>query len=232
MATNSNTARRFTFSGIYVLAALLALYALHTVILRQPVPEPAPYSHFTELLREGKLAEVELREAITRHEEAARGLEGLESRRQEELARERKAIDAERRELAAYEKFTPEEADRCVGQAAELRNLVMQDALLRTYQRVRQIAEPEACRTWLYTTVRNARLMKRRRHVGEPAHFASLEQAGANRDGSTPIGGADPCARPAGAIRPAETQRSSAARENSQRPVTLLQGTARSATSS
>src|SRR5262245_14062532 len=75
--------------------------------------------------------EVELREAITRHEEATRGLEGLESRRQAELAREREAIDAERKELSAYEDFTQEEADRCVGQAAELRNLVMPDALLR-----------------------------------------------------------------------------------------------------
>jgi RNA polymerase sigma-70 factor (ECF subfamily) len=52
---------------------------------------------------------------------------------------------------------------------------VMQDALMKTYRHVRQIAEPEAFRTWLYTTVRNACLMKRRRRVGEPAHLMSVE---------------------------------------------------------
>ncbi len=76
-------------------------------------------------------AEGELRDTIARHEEAARGIEGLESRRRDELAREREAIAAERRELAAYDNFSPEEADRCVAQAAELRHLLMQDALLR-----------------------------------------------------------------------------------------------------
>ena len=53
---------------------------------------------------------------------------------------------------------------------------VMQDALLQTYRHVRRIEEPEAFRTWLFTTVRNACLMKRRRRVGEPAAFVSLEQ--------------------------------------------------------
>lgn len=53
---------------------------------------------------------------------------------------------------------------------------VMQDALLKTYQHVAQITEPEAFRTWLYSTVRNACLMKRRRRVGEPAEFAELDQ--------------------------------------------------------
>jgi len=37
---------------------------------------------------------------------------------------------------------------------------VMQDALLKTYQYVNQIDQPGAFRTWLYTTVRNACLMK------------------------------------------------------------------------
>lgn len=52
---------------------------------------------------------------------------------------------------------------------------VMQDALIKTYRYVNRITEPDAFRTWLFTTVRNACLMKRRRHVGEPAHFVSLE---------------------------------------------------------
>jgi RNA polymerase sigma-70 factor, ECF subfamily len=60
---------------------------------------------------------------------------------------------------------------------------VMQESLLKTYQHVPHIKEPESFRTWLYTTVRNACLMKRRRHVGEPATFVSLEQ---DDDGAAP----------------------------------------------
>lgn len=60
---------------------------------------------------------------------------------------------------------------------------VMQDALLNTYRHVRQIKEPEAFRTWLYQTVRNACLMKRRRRVDEPAHLTSLDQGGFDADG-------------------------------------------------
>lgn len=51
---------------------------------------------------------------------------------------------------------------------------VMQDALLKTYQHVAEISDPEAFRTWLYATVRNACLMKRRRRVGEPSNFVSV----------------------------------------------------------
>ena len=69
---------------------------------------------------------------------------------------------------------------------------VMQDALLKTYQHVGSISEPEAFRTWLYTTVRNACLMKRRRHVGEPTHFLSLEQGVERADGAIPLDVADP----------------------------------------
>jgi hypothetical protein len=76
-------------------------------------------------------AEGELRETIARHEEAIRGIDGLEARRRDELARERESIARERAELAAYDAFTPEDADRCVAQASELRHLLMQDALLR-----------------------------------------------------------------------------------------------------
>lgn len=53
---------------------------------------------------------------------------------------------------------------------------VMQDALLKTYQYVHSIREPEAFRPWLYRTVRNACLMKRRRRSGEPAKLVSVEQ--------------------------------------------------------
>jgi RNA polymerase sigma-70 factor (ECF subfamily) len=62
---------------------------------------------------------------------------------------------------------------------------VMQDALLKTYQYVTRIDQPDAFRTWLYSTVRNACLMKRRRRAGEPAHFVSLEQGEPTPDGAT-----------------------------------------------
>jgi RNA polymerase sigma-70 factor (ECF subfamily) len=62
---------------------------------------------------------------------------------------------------------------------------VMQDALLKTYQHVGRIADPDAFRTWLFTTVRNACLMKRRRRAGEPARFDSIER------GASAAGGED-----------------------------------------
>jgi RNA polymerase sigma-70 factor (ECF subfamily) len=65
---------------------------------------------------------------------------------------------------------------------------VMQDALLNTYRHVSQIKEPAAFRTWLYQTVRNACLMKRRRRVDEPAHMTSIEQGATYADGEpTPL---------------------------------------------
>ncbi|HVZ20075.1 MAG TPA: sigma-70 family RNA polymerase sigma factor [Vicinamibacterales bacterium] len=67
---------------------------------------------------------------------------------------------------------------------------VMQEALLKTYTYVGQISAPEAFRTWLYTTVRNACLMKRRRHVGEPAAFVPIEQD-SSHDGSHAVDVAD-----------------------------------------
>lgn len=63
---------------------------------------------------------------------------------------------------------------------------VMQDALLSTYRHARAIREPEAFRTWLYRTVRNACLMNRRRRAGEPAHLLSLD-APSNRPDGRPL---------------------------------------------
>lgn len=62
---------------------------------------------------------------------------------------------------------------------------VMQDALLKTYQHVSQITDPAAFRTWLYTTVRNACLMKRRLHAGEPSRFESIDRRRESGDGET-----------------------------------------------
>jgi RNA polymerase sigma-70 factor (ECF subfamily) len=69
---------------------------------------------------------------------------------------------------------------------------VMQDALFKTYQHVEQISDPEAFRTWLYTTVRNACLMKRRRRVGEPSNFVSVEYGFETQTGTVPVDVADP----------------------------------------
>jgi RNA polymerase sigma-70 factor (ECF subfamily) len=66
---------------------------------------------------------------------------------------------------------------------------VMQDALLRTYRHVRRIRRPEAFRTWLYTTVRNACLMKRRLRAGEPRQLVPLDAGG---EASTDTRGAQP----------------------------------------
>jgi RNA polymerase sigma-70 factor (ECF subfamily) len=68
---------------------------------------------------------------------------------------------------------------------------VMQDALLKTYQYINRIDHPDAFRTWLYATVRNACLMKRRRRAGEPAHFVSIEGGVDGRDGGQAVDVAD-----------------------------------------
>jgi RNA polymerase sigma-70 factor, ECF subfamily len=65
---------------------------------------------------------------------------------------------------------------------------VMQDALLKTYQYVNRIQDPDAFRTWLYRTVRNACMMTRRRRVGEPSRYESIEtERGDGREGSPPV---------------------------------------------
>ena len=53
---------------------------------------------------------------------------------------------------------------------------VMQDALMKTYRYVKRIHDPRAFRTWLYRTVRNACLMKRRKKAGEPDRVLSLDE--------------------------------------------------------
>jgi RNA polymerase sigma-70 factor (ECF subfamily) len=59
----------------------------------------------------------------------------------------------------------------------------MQEALVKTYRYIHRIKDPGAFRTWLYRTVRNACLMKRRRRVGEPKRFTSVEQGAVGGDG-------------------------------------------------
>ena len=54
---------------------------------------------------------------------------------------------------------------------------VMQEALLKTFRHVTKIKNPAAFRTWLFRTVRNFCLMKRRKRVDEPAQVMSLDSA-------------------------------------------------------
>ena len=60
------------------------------------------------------------------------------------------------------------------GQAEDAED-VMQEALLKTYRHVARIEKPEAFRTWLFRTIRNACLMKRRRRADEPAMLETLD---------------------------------------------------------
>lgn len=68
---------------------------------------------------------------------------------------------------------------------------VMQDALLKTFQHVHRIEDPSAFRTWLYSTVRNACLMKRRRRAGEPATFVPIEADTGHAPDEAPVDIAD-----------------------------------------
>jgi RNA polymerase sigma-70 factor (ECF subfamily) len=60
---------------------------------------------------------------------------------------------------------------------------VMQDALLKTYRFVSSIRQPDAFRTWLYRTVKNACLMRRRRGTSEPRRLLSLDELAPEGDG-------------------------------------------------
>ena len=72
----------------------------------------------------------------------------------------------------------------------------MQEALLKTYRYVSRIREPEAFRPWLYRTVRNACLMRRRLRVDEPRHLLSLDELLVAPDGPRPIDTASPGRNP------------------------------------
>jgi RNA polymerase sigma-70 factor (ECF subfamily) len=64
---------------------------------------------------------------------------------------------------------------------------VMQDALVKTYRYVSRIRHPEAFKPWLYRTVRNACLMRRRKRVHEPARLQSLDELLPTPDGLRPL---------------------------------------------
>ena len=73
----------------------------------------------------------------------------------------------------------------------------MQEALLKTYRYAAQIQQPEAFRTWLYRTVKNACLIGRRKRVHEPDRLMSLDEMLVSPDGhAKSIDVPDPGRRP------------------------------------
>ena len=72
----------------------------------------------------------------------------------------------------------------------------MQEALIKTYRHVGRIREPEAFRSWLYRTVRNACLMSRRKRAGEPAQLRSLDEVLPGPDGPFFPDAPDPAKNP------------------------------------
>ena len=73
----------------------------------------------------------------------------------------------------------------------------MQEALLKTYRYATRIREPEAFKTWLYRTVKNACLIGRRKRVDEPAYVLSLDDLVSPGDGGRQRTEAvDPARRP------------------------------------
>jgi RNA polymerase sigma-70 factor (ECF subfamily) len=68
---------------------------------------------------------------------------------------------------------------------------VMQEALIKTFRYAERIRDPGAFRTWLYRTVRNACLMKRRRKAGEPKRVLSLDELLPSGDGHAPAAAHD-----------------------------------------
>lgn len=76
-------------------------------------------------------AEVELRDTITRHEEAQRNLATLGQRHAEQQAREKDRIVRELDALAHLGDCTAADADRCVALAAELTRIGNEDGRLR-----------------------------------------------------------------------------------------------------
>lgn len=61
-----------------------------------------------------------------------------------------------------------------------------QDALVKAFRHVSRIQQPDAFRSWLYRTVRNACLIGRRRRAAEPDRFESLEDLAVAGPGRNP----------------------------------------------
>ncbi len=92
----------------------------------------------------------------------------------------------------------------------------MQEALVQTFRFVSRVRDPDAFRTWLYRTVRNACLMSRRRKIDEPTQMLSLDEllpAPGSRDRHDP---------PATGKNPAQLAENSALRRQLARAMAKL----------
>lgn len=76
-------------------------------------------------------SELELRDTITRHQEAVRNIETLEQRHKDQQVKERQRIEASLDEVRAVVHCTNEDADRCVALASELQRITGEDSRLR-----------------------------------------------------------------------------------------------------
>src|SRR5262249_46297780 len=76
-------------------------------------------------------AEAQFRATAGRYEEVRRNLDTLEQRVRDDVARRRETLERELAELRTFDGASPEDADRCVSLAAELRRSVEDDRRLR-----------------------------------------------------------------------------------------------------
>lgn len=98
------------------------------------------------------------------------------------LEADRRLLDGIRRDdPRAFEDFVHRYGGRILGFGmrvcgeAEDAKDVAQDTLIRAFQALKDVQEPEALRSWLYRVVSNACLMRRRKRKHEPKHELSLE---------------------------------------------------------
>jgi len=62
---------------------------------------------------------------------------------------------------------------------------VAQDTLLKVFESLNQLHEPERVRPWVFRIAKNVCLMKRRRSVFAPSHELSLDELMPSKDGSS-----------------------------------------------
>ena len=74
---------------------------------------------------------------------------------------------------------------------------VSQETLLKVFEKLDQLKEPENIRAWVFRIAKNACLMKRRKRTHEPRTLVSVEQGDPARgEGAAPIDVEDPSMRP------------------------------------
>jgi cell division protease FtsH len=67
--------RQFTFSSVYLIVALVLMFALHFYVLNNPQAKPVAYSELTQNVRSGQVSKVEIRSDVIVAELKAQGKE-------------------------------------------------------------------------------------------------------------------------------------------------------------